>query len=52
VDEPWGSRVVEFTRAGQRGQASFTVTGDAVFQKLKADVLEHPGPVRTRLQEA
>jgi hypothetical protein len=34
-----------FLRAVAAGKASVPVTGDAVFQKLQANVLEHPGPL-------
>ena len=36
---------MEFLRSVATGQASVPVTGDAVFQKLQANVLEQPGRV-------
>jgi hypothetical protein len=38
-------QLVEFLRSAATGQASVPVTGDAVFQKLQANVLEQPGRV-------
>jgi len=48
MDKPFSRsdrQQVEFLRAVAAGQASVPITGEAVFQKLKANVLAQPGRV-------
>jgi len=50
IDEPLSrsdKQQMEFLRSVATGRASVPVTGDEVFEKLKANVLEQPGPILT-----